>query len=242
MVLCDEDTLLREMVESLITRMGHEIVGIADTTVDGVHLVESAKPDLVVFDMTLGYNTDFDVIVTANARNARTLVFSHNADAAVLDRYHPRPTVVHKPDLIELERVLASPLPADEVSPGAGRERRRRPVRAASGPPSTNVADAQAFYEALSDLKEGDALLAIDVPVDGVGVGEAVLGLLRLTDRLVASLSSVRVFLPGAGPEGVASFAERLEEASVLPAGARVHHIVAASGETAEQAFERLKR
>lgn len=240
-VLCDADTMLREMVESLIARVGHEIVGIVDTTVAAVGLIEVARPDLVVFDMTLGFNTDFDVIRTANAMGSRTVVFSHNADAAILDRYDPRPTVVHKPDLIELERVIISPVDSPPAAPLDRVERRRRPSRAASGPPPTNVADAQAFYEALLDSRPGDVLLTIDLRADGTDAAEAVLGFLRSTDRLVASPSSVRVLLPGGAEPAIESFLGRLGRAAVLPADAQVRHVVVAADETASQAFERLK-
>lgn len=232
--------MLREMVESVITRAGHEIVAIADTTVAAVRLIEVARPDLVVFDMTLGFNTDFDVIRTANAMGARTVVFSHNADAAILDRYDPRPTVVHKPDLIELERVIDSPADLPPAAPLDGVERRQRPTRAASGPPPTSVADAQAFYEALLDSRPGDALLTIDLRTDGIHAAETVLGLLRSTDRLVASPSSVRVLLPGGAEPAIESFLGRLERAAVVPAGAQVRHVVVAADESASEAFERL--
>ena len=56
-VICDEDALLREMVEALVTRLGHEIIGITDTTAAGVALIEAGRPEVVIYDMALGYNT-----------------------------------------------------------------------------------------------------------------------------------------------------------------------------------------
>ena len=105
-VVCDEDGLIREAVESLVAKVGHEIVGVADTTADGVALVQAARPDAVIFDMTIGYNTDFDVIEAGQAVGATVIVFAYNTDDAILSSYPIRPIVVHKPDLVLLEASL----------------------------------------------------------------------------------------------------------------------------------------
>jgi hypothetical protein len=242
-VLCDEDALLREMVEAMVARLGHEIVGIATTTVDGVGLITAARPDVVIFDLALGYNTDFDVIGAAIMVGARTIIFSHTADDLILSQYSKRPTVVPKPDLVDLEAVL-SRLEIDAEDSGGGvveQERRRRPAREIHAAPSMGVTDAQAFYEALQDIAADDALLSIEPTVDGSAVAPGVLAIMRGTDRLLASLTAVRVFLPGAGAEGIEAFLGRLAKASFLPAGTRVHSIVVAPGEGSTDAFDRLK-
>ena len=161
-MIVDEGSLLREMVESLVARLGHEIAGVADTTVDGVGLVTAARPDVVIFDMALGYNTDFDVIEAAIAVGARTLVFSHTADDAILSKYPRRPTFVEKPDVLDLENVLRrfEVVNAEDDKVVVDTERRQRPTRAPAGEPPTGVVDAQAFYAALNDAQEGDALVS----------------------------------------------------------------------------------
>ena len=242
-VLCDEDALLREMVEAMVTRLGHEIVGIAESTVDGVGLINAARPDIVIYDLALGYNTDFDVIGAAIAVGARTIIFSHTAEDTILSQYSKRPTVVPKPDLVQLEVVLGR-LDVDEDQAGAvvEHERRRRPARQIHAPPSMGVTDAQSFYEALQDVATDDALLSIEPTVDGSEVAPGVLALMRGTDRLLASLTAVRVFLPGAGAEGIEAFLGRLAKAAVLPEGTRVHSIVVVPGEGPTDAFDRLKQ
>lgn len=243
-VIVDESSLLREMVESLIARLGHEIAGIADTTVDGVGLVSAAKPDVVIFDMSLGYNTDFDVVESALAVGARTVIFSHTADDAILSQYARRPTVVPKPDLVDLEAVLKrlEVVEAEDQAVVVETERRRRPVRAASGEPATGVIDAQAFYNAVNGAEEGDALLSVDLAGEGTRIGEAIVEVMRGTDRLLASPSSVKVFLAGGGHDGITSFLRRLSAAAVMPEGARVTAIVVRAQEDSMDAFERLKR
>jgi CheY-like chemotaxis protein len=240
-VLCDEDALLREMEESLITRLGHEIVGIADTTSDGVSLIHAARPDLVVFDMSLGYNTDFDVIEAALAVDARTIVFSHTAEDAILSQYEQRPIVVEKPNLVALEDVLVRLAAGEIVEERGPRDRRVRPERAATGPPPLGVEDALAFYEALAGVAEGDVLLSLDVAVDGTTIGQQLLTFVRDTDRLLASLSVVRVLLPGAGEEGVRSFVTRLAAAGIVPPATRITSVVVQADEASTDAFERLK-
>lgn len=105
-VVCDEEGMMREAVETIIPKVGHDLVGVADTTAVGVALIEAARPDAVVFDMTIGYNTDFDVIEAAQEVGATVVVFSYNTDDHLLSQYRTRPIVVHKPDLVLLEAAL----------------------------------------------------------------------------------------------------------------------------------------
>jgi DNA-binding NarL/FixJ family response regulator len=86
-VLCDDDRMLVPMVESLLTRLGHEIVGEADDTATAAQLVIAARPDAVIVDPALGYNTDFDVIEAAIEVGAATVVFTHTADEAQMSHY-----------------------------------------------------------------------------------------------------------------------------------------------------------
>jgi chemotaxis response regulator CheB len=47
-VICDDDEMLTSMVDATIASHGHDIVGIADTPVAAVGLVEHGQPDVVV--------------------------------------------------------------------------------------------------------------------------------------------------------------------------------------------------
>jgi CheY-like chemotaxis protein len=231
-VVCDADPLLREVVEAVLVRAGHDVVGVADNTAAGTRLVRAARPDTVIVDLSLGYNTDFDIIESAVDVDARVIVFSHNADHAVLDRYSPRPTVVAKPDLAELERAIAR---AAGTGDGAtAPDRRRRPGRAAQGPPPTGPTDAQAFYEALGNAAEGDALLSVG-PGD---LASVIVKLVRGSDRVLHTGSKVMVFLPGAGEEGIDAFVTRVV-ADVSDASVKA--IVVAVDESGADAFARLK-
>ena len=232
---------MREHVEAVVTRTGHELVGIADTTVAAVGLIEAARPDVVVLDLSLGYNTDFDMIGAAVAIGARAIVFSHTADAETLRQYSVAPLVVPKPDLTLLEQVLAR-LERDEGGTALEQDRRRRPSRAASGPVPTGVGDAQAFFEAISDAQPGDAMVSIEVAFGAEAVATAVAGLLRGTDRVLAFPAAVRVYLPGGESEGVRSLLERLTEATAIPSDSVVASIVVRADELGADAFARLKR
>ena len=74
-VLCDDDELLRSLVETVLERQGHEVIGVADHTAIGSQLVKAGKPDAVIVDLSLGYNTDFDIIETAIDVGARVIIF-----------------------------------------------------------------------------------------------------------------------------------------------------------------------
>jgi CheY-like chemotaxis protein len=248
-VLCDDDEMFRSLVESIIVRHGHEIVGIADVTSLAFELVEQAQPDVLVIDLSLGYNTDFDVVEAAADVGATVIVFSFFADEAVLARYAEHPTVVAKPDFAALEDAIAA-LPAQrppsEPTAAPLVDRRHHPARAAVGPGPTGLGDAQAFYEALNNAIAGDTLVLVELEEDGAAVegcesvAAALGGIIRTTDRILAATSSVRIFLAGAEDDGGESLIHRMA-AVALPATARVRSIVLGDDESPTDAFARLK-
>lgn len=238
-VVCDEAGLLRESVETLIPKVGHEVVGVAETTAEGVALIEAARPDAVVFDMTIGYGTDFDVIEAAAAVGATVVVFSYNTDDTQLSTYPVRPIVVHKPELSVLEAALNRLEMEGERAVEI--ERRQREMREVPVPPATNVHDAAAFYEALNGATTGDALVSIEADDDASLVAERVAEVMRSADRLLATARTVRVLLIAGGREGRDSLLARLRDVSALPAGAVVRSVIVSDGETPLDAFDRLK-
>jgi len=242
-VVCDDDAFLREMVESLVASSGHEVVGIADTTAAAVGLIEAGRPDAVVLDLSLGFNTDFDILDATIKVGARAIVFTRNADAEILGQYPVRPAVVPKPDLRALEQVL---LRLEEEGPAAGvgeQERRQRPVRAADGPVPTGPSDAQAFFEAINGALPGDALVGLDVPAGAEAVADEVGRRLRETDRVLLMLPrAVRAYLPGGGEEGVRSVLDRIKQVPAVSADCQAASVVVADGEHGAEAFDRLKR
>ncbi|MGK2947245.1 MAG: hypothetical protein ACSLFP_01605 [Acidimicrobiales bacterium] len=238
-VVCDEDLLMTELIESLVARTGHEVVGVAADTASAVHLIEAARPEAVILDLSLGYNTDFDVIASAQGVGARAIVFSRNAESDRLSHYAVAPAIVPKPDLTALEHLLGR-LEIDEQHNAVEHERRTRPTRAASGPEPMGISDTQAFFEAVNGARAGDAL----VSVDGEGTGslaEVVLELLRSSDRLLAFPGGVRCYLPGGGDEAIPSLLGRIAEVAALPPGAKATAVVVADGEDGADAFDRLR-
>ena len=240
-VLCDQDDLMRDMVESLMARIGHEVVGVADTNPGGVHLIETARPDAVIVDLSLDFNSDFDIIDTAISFGVRVIVFSYNADHAILERYSVAPAVVPKPDLAALEHVLER---LAEHDPGTTkeRERRRNPQRVAAGPVPMGVGDLQAFFEAVNAAEAGDAMTSIECTTHGDDMANELLEVIRPSDRLAAFSTAVRVFLPGGGDEGIRSLVQRISDAGLAPVVGAVTAIVVRDGELGADAFDRLKR
>lgn len=243
-VLCDDDEMLLAAIEAVITGLGHELIGVSTTSGASVGLIEHGKPHIVVIDPAFGFN-DFDVVDAACAAGAIPVIFSHGTAGLSRDRYAGRPLFVEKPDLLGLEQTLRR-LELDEADHAATQERRVRPTRQVVGPPPTNLADSQAFYEALNYVREGDALLSIELPsTDRHGttpLGELLLPVLRGTDRLFASAAAVRILLPGGGTLGVTSLLRRIRTITELPAGTKVGSVVVRAGEDAMDAFDRLKQ
>lgn len=245
-VLCDDDPLFTSIIEAMLTDGGHEVVGVGTTTADSVALVRAARPDVVIVDLSLGFNSDFDVVETALAIGAMPIIFSQNADDAILRQYAVRPTVVFKPDLPGLERVVRR-LEIDSQRQVVERERRERPAVAAVGREPTSLSDTQSFYEALNEGTAQDVLVSIEMPEREGAAGDAtdtatrVRAVIRDSDRLLASASVVRVYLPAGDDVALASFRARLGDADAVPAGATIREVVIAADENPADAFHRLK-
>jgi hypothetical protein len=244
-VLCDDDALMRSMIETLVERQGHEVIGAADNTSAATELIVHGRPEGVIVDLSLGYNTDFDIVDVAMAVGARVIVFSHNADYEVLARYDPRPEVVPKPDFVDLETAISRAMVSEDGPTTL--ERRQHPDRVALGPPPTGVSDAQAFYEALANATAGDVLASVE-PAESAGQeltdpdATRIMGLVRSTDRVLFAGSTVKVFLAGGTDAGVEAFLQRLRAgAPVLADSVVVRSIVIAEGETSADAFDRVK-
>jgi CheY-like chemotaxis protein len=241
-VVCDDDAFMRELVESLVRTTGHEVLGLADTTAAAVGLIETGRPDAVVLDLSLGYNTDFDIIDAAISVGARAIVFTQNADAQLLGEYPVAPAVVIKPDLEALEHLLRRL--GRDGSGGDVREqdRRRHPAVVPEGPAPTGPSDAQAFFEAVNGARAGDALVALDVAVGAEAVADEVSQQLRDTDRvLLMPPRGLRAFLSGGGEEGVQSALARIAEIHVLTSDCQVAAVIVRDGEHGADAFDRLK-
>src|SRR5436190_21977674 len=103
-VLFDEDDMFRAIAEDALVRDGHEVVGVADSALHCVDLVETSKPDVLLVDLSSGSSTDFDVVASANDCDTSVIIFSFLVDDVFLSRYDPRPIFVAKPDYAELER------------------------------------------------------------------------------------------------------------------------------------------
>ncbi|MGK2929529.1 MAG: hypothetical protein ACSLFO_08120 [Acidimicrobiales bacterium] len=241
-VVCDEDPLTREVIEAVVARTGHEVTGTADTTAGAVQIVETERPDAVILDLSLGYDTDFDIIASAIAVGARLIVFSHSIDVNLLSRYAVTPSVVAKPDLGAL-RDLLDRMGTDDARGGvAEKDRRRRPTHTAVGPVPTGVIDAQAFFEAINGAQPGDGMLSLEVGAEAEAVASVATRLLRDTDRLLAFPNAVRLHLPGSGEAGIRSLLSRIVAGGAVLPGCRVTSIVVRVGEGGAHAFDRLKR
>jgi CheY-like chemotaxis protein len=241
-VACDGDPFMLETVESLVRSTGHDVLGLADTTPAAVGLIEMGRPDAVVLDLSLGYNTDFDIIEASISVGARAIVFTQNADAEILGKYSVAPAVVVKPDIDALEQVLRR-LGRDASGQVMEQDRRCRPAVVPEGPPSTGPDDAQAFFEAVNGARAEDALVTLDVPRGAEAIAAEVGRHVRDTDRVLLMLPrAVRVFLPSGGEPAVRSVLARIRRLRLDTNGWRVASAVVQEGENGAAALERVKR
>lgn len=250
--MCDDEHQYSHLVEHLLSEVGHVVVGVATTAADASALVVAARPDVVILDLSMDFNSDFDVVAAAATVGAVVVIFSQRVDEARLSGYEVHPTVVYKPDLVELERVISQLVvelredPRSDYAEEEVEDRRHRPAREPGGVEPKGVTDSPAFYEAVSEAAEGDALLSIELGEHGgpealAELTARVKTVMRATDRILMSPTYVRVFLLAGGADGVASFFSRAQSQNILSDGAAVRVVLIASGENPMDAFDRLK-
>jgi hypothetical protein len=158
--------------------------------------------------------------------------------------------VVAKPDFVALEEVLGRlgvGVGGDGDGGPAPTDRRQRPARSAQGPQPMGLHDAAAFYEALNNAQEGDTLVAIELSgdlsriTDSDAIAPRIAQLIRQTDRILVTSTSLKILLAGGGSEGITSLLGRLGDEAALPPTSRMHSVVVGAGEAPSAAFERLK-
>lgn len=239
--MCDEDRVIHDLVQDAIARTGHELVGIADSTPAALGLIEAARPDVVVVDMWLGFDSDFDIIQSTIDVGARPIVFSYHGDTEVLSTYGVQPVFVPKPDLSALQRVLSRLDVDDRSDEVVAEERRSHPARAAAGPPPNGLEDAQAFFEAISEATDGDGIVSIDLRQGADALAADTVRLLRDGDRILLVPTAVRLYLPGGGEAGVRSVLQRVAAGAAAMPVRTAAAVVVAPGEHGADAFRRLK-
>src|SRR5687767_11485378 len=105
--VCDNDSFMQEMIESIVNSSGHELIGEATDIAAAVGLLEAARADVAVIDIAMMVNADFDLVTIASDAGAQVIVFSQQADVDRLATYPTPPIIVFKPDFRELEAAFA---------------------------------------------------------------------------------------------------------------------------------------
>ncbi|MCB1884419.1 MAG: response regulator [Geminicoccaceae bacterium] len=60
-LVVEDDALIALDVETMLSGMGHSVLGIAATSADARTMLDRATPDLVLLDINLGHGPDFDL-------------------------------------------------------------------------------------------------------------------------------------------------------------------------------------
>lgn len=237
--ICDDEQALVALVEELVLARGHEVLGIADNTVDAVHLVEHGHPDLLIVDPSVGCSSDFDVIETACTVGATTIAFTRNADIITVKPYAMTPIVIPKPDLVALDDTIGRTVVVEDDAAIA--DRRQRPAREAAGEPPTGPHDAAAFYGALTDAITGDGMLAIIDEAPDADVATRLMKLVRHGDRVAITGWAIVALLPAGGDDAIAALTDRMRGAGLVGDRERIASAVVADGESGPEAFARMR-
>jgi len=228
-VICDDDPLVRSVLESLVADEHHEVVGEAQDSIDAIELIESIRPDLVIVDLALRYSSGHDVVAAAKTLGCKTIVFSSFVTAEMVASSNGV-VVIEKPDFDELSGAIRRlAFDADERVV----DNRTRPRRSP---------DAKEFFAAVAEAEPGDALVLLQ-PGDNGALDQVFAAAERVvasTDRVAVGGSGVRMLLAASGPEGVHAVIARIkDEVGGLP-GWNVRAVTITDGEAPTDAYLRL--
>lgn len=82
-VVADDEPDLREYFERILTRLGHEVVGVASSGEELVALARGARPDVIITDIKMEGRSGLDAVVELRAEmDVSVVVVSGYADRA----------------------------------------------------------------------------------------------------------------------------------------------------------------
>jgi CheY-like chemotaxis protein len=160
-LICEDDSVLRQVVRSVAEASGHEVVAETDSANGAIEFIGRLHPDIVIVDLALASGSGLSVVKECRALtpNARVVVFSAYATDSESRRAAGATAVIEKPRFDELEATLTS------LTDGPAGERRRivvgrDPTQALVRSPSGLETDRD-FYTALANSSEDDVLLVL---------------------------------------------------------------------------------
>jgi CheY-like chemotaxis protein len=160
-LICEDDSMLRQVIRSVAETSGHEVVSETDHAVAAIEYIGRHHPDIVIVDLALVSGSGLSVVQEARtlAPEARVVVFSAFVGDSSSLLAAGATAVIDKPRFDELEAVLTS------WTDGPQGERRRivlprDPSQPVLRSPSGLETDRQ-FYTALALSTEDDVLLLL---------------------------------------------------------------------------------
>ena len=216
-LLCDDDAHLRVVLRGIMRDRGHEIVGEAETAGDSKGLVTTAKPDLVLIDLSLHQGSGAEVGRMAAAHGCRVIVFSAFLDSISDTTFAD--AVIAKPDFHALEAAIDAL--SMRTSSGdqwdRGQPDRRSVSVSGREMPHSPIDPTDAFYQALDGASAGDTLVLIDVPsgpADAEALAVVARGVIRPHDHLMLRGAQVALLLVASTPDAATAVTARLSKAT----------------------------
>jgi chemotaxis response regulator CheB len=201
-IVCDDDELVRSVVDGIVTDLGHTVVGEAEDELGALELLQQVEPDIAVVDLALRFSSGLDVVRTAWESGCRVVIFSSFVTPELLNAAPGGPVAVEKPHFdrltVALEQVVNS-----VTAQGHDRRRRDRGHRA-----------APSFAHAVVEAQPGDAIVVLEPPPEDVRTLDVVgLTAARVTaaqDRNETTPRQLRLLLVHAGEGGARVVIDRI--------------------------------
>ncbi|MDZ7674214.1 MAG: response regulator transcription factor [Acidimicrobiales bacterium] len=229
-VVCDDDALVRSVIQRVLADASFEVVGEADSPHTALEVIGRYRPDVIVVDLALRAGSGEDVIreVRAEGDEVKIVVFSaYTSDLTILHDAGAD-AVVTKPDFEHLGRVFAD-LAVELDLPNERRRSVARVTSALPAPTTLSVSGLEAwrsFQLAADELEVGDAILCADV-LPTADIQDDWDDVFRLDHRVTLG----RVLAAGRRAQ---------DHVSVTPEGVPVALIVAGHPEAPTAVFQRL--
>jgi CheY-like chemotaxis protein len=247
-LLCDDDAHLRVVLRGIMRDRGHEVVGEAETAGDSKGLVTTAKPDLVLIDLSLRQGSATEVGRMAAAHGCHVIVFSAFLDS--ISETDFADAVIAKPDFHALEAAIDAL--SLRTSSGdqwdRGQPDRRRASASGRELPYSPIDPTDTFYQALDGAVPGDTLVLIDVPsgtADAEALAVVARGVIRPHDHLMLRGAQVALLLVASTPDAATAVTTRLTAATAdtdYGAGWTWRSHVLTADESPAEAYQNLRQ
>ncbi|HEY4030140.1 MAG TPA: response regulator [Caulobacteraceae bacterium] len=112
-LIVEDEWLIADLLEQMLTELGYEVVGPAADVVEALALIEERVPDAAVLDVSLAKGKSFAVADAMRDRGAPFLFLTGHVDGDLPPQYRSTPLICKPVLMSDLKAPLAKIAPTD---------------------------------------------------------------------------------------------------------------------------------